>query len=71
MTMYFANFQDLLSMDGHGIYVWSAVIISLIVLVWLIVAPILTRRALLKEVARDIMRERARQSSSANNQGGV
>lgn len=69
MTMYFANFQDLLRMDGHGIYVWSAVVISLLILAWLIVAPILSRRALLKEVARDILRERARQS--ANNQGGI
>ena len=71
MTMYFASFQGLLVMDGHGIYVWSAVIISLVILVWLVVAPILSRRALLKEVARDILRERARQSSSANNPGGV
>jgi heme exporter protein D len=69
--MYFASFQDLLTMDGHGIYVWSAVIISLVILVWLLVAPILSRRALLKEVARDILRERARQSTSANNQGAV
>jgi heme exporter protein D len=68
MTMYFASFQDLLIMDGHGIYVWSAVIISLLVLGWLIVAPILSRRALLKEIARDILRERARQSTSTNTQ---
>lgn len=66
--MYFANFQDLLTMDGHGIYVWSAVLISLVVLAWLIVAPILSRRALLKEVSRDIIRESARQSSSTNTQ---
>jgi heme exporter protein D len=56
-------------MDGHGIYVWSAVILSLLVLVWLIVVPLLSRRALLKDIARDILRERARQSSSTNNQG--
>ena len=68
MTMYFASFQDLLTMDGHGIYVWSAVIISLLVLGWLIVAPILSRRALLKEIARDILREHARQSTSTNTQ---
>lgn len=71
MTMYFASFQDLLTMDGHGIYVWSAVIISLVVLGWLVVAPILSRRALLKEIARDILRERARQSTLTDNQGGV
>jgi|TARA_B110000879_G_scaffold27563_1_gene37452 heme exporter protein D len=71
MQMYFASFQDLLIMDGHGIYVWSAVILSLLVLVWLIVVPLLSRRALLKDIARDVLRERARQSSSKNNQGEV
>ena len=69
MEMYFASFQDLLTMDGHGIYVWSTVIVTLIVMVWLLVAPILSRRALLKEVARDILREHARQTSSTNTQG--
>ena len=69
MKMYFASFQDLLTMDGHGIYVWSTVIVTLIVMVWLLVAPILSRRALLKEVARDIQREHARQTSSTNTQG--
>lgn len=56
-------------MDGHGIYVWSTVVATLVVLIWLVVTPILSRRALLKEIARDILRERARQSSSTNNQG--
>ena len=69
MKMYFASFQDLLTMDGHGIYVWSTVIVTLLIMIWLLVAPILSRRALLKEVARDILRERARQTSSTNTQG--
>jgi heme exporter protein D len=70
MQMYFSSVQELLAMNGHGVYVWSAVIISLLVLAWLLVAPILNRRALLKDIARDILRERARQTSSINNQGG-
>jgi heme exporter protein D len=69
MKMYFASLQDLLIMDGHGIYVWSTVIVTLLVMVWLLVAPMLSRRALLKEVARDILRERARQTSSTSTQG--
>ena len=69
MKMYFASFQDLLTMDGHGIYVRSTVIVTLLIMIWLLVAPILSRRALLKEVARDILRERARQTSPTNSQG--
>jgi heme exporter protein D len=71
MTFYFASFQDLLTMDGHGIYVWSTVVVTLVVLIWLVVTPILSRRALLKEIARDILRERARQSSLSDTQGDI
>ena len=70
MDFYFANFQDFLVMDGHGIYVWSALIITLLVMAWLIVSPLISRRALLKEVARDIQREQVRQSAD-NNSGGA
>ncbi len=58
-------------MDGHGIYVWLAVSVSLVVLAWLVVAPLLSRRALLKDIARDILRERARQSTATHNQGEI
>jgi heme exporter protein CcmD len=58
-------------MDGHGIYVWSTVVATLVVLIWLVVTPILSRRALLKEIARDILRERARQSSLSDTQGDI
>ena len=70
MNFYFADFQSFLLMDGHGIYVWSALIITLLVMVWLIVSPLISRRALLKEVARDIQREQDRQSTN-NNSGGA
>ena len=58
-------------MDGHGIYVWSALIITLLVMVWLIVSPLVSRRALLKEVARDIQREQDRQSTIKNSGGAA
>lgn len=57
-------------MDGHGIYVWSALIITLLVMAWLIVAPLASHRTLLKEVSRDIQREQDRQSPD-NNSGGA
>ena len=70
MNFYFADFQSFLLMDGHGTYVWSALVITLLVMVWLIVSPLISRRALLKEVARDIHREQDRQSTN-NNSGGA
>jgi heme exporter protein D len=65
MTMYFNSVADLLAMDGHGVYVWSAVAITLVVMAWVLVAPLISRRQLLRDVARDIQRESQRQSAGS------
>ena len=38
--MYFDTIQQLLNMDGHGIYVWSAFCISIAVMSALVVKPL-------------------------------
>ena len=48
--MYFDSVQALIQMDGHGLYVWSAYGISLIVLGALVVAPYRRRRRLLAAI---------------------
>ncbi len=37
--MYFQSFYEILFMDGHGVYVWSAYLFSLLVIVIMIWAP--------------------------------
>ena len=39
MTFQFESLQQLLTMDGHGFYVWTAVLVSMAVMLWLIVSP--------------------------------
>jgi heme exporter protein D len=56
MKFQFESLQQLLTMDGHGSYVWTAVLVSMAVMLWLIVSPLLDSRRALKEVARDIAR---------------
>lgn len=56
MTFQFESLQQLLTMDGHGSYVWTAVLVSMAVMLWLIVSPLLDSRRALKDVARDIAR---------------
>ena len=56
MTFQFESLQQLLTMDGHGFYVWTAVLVSMAVMLWLIVSPLLDSRRALKDVARDIAR---------------
>ena len=58
--MYFENFAALINMDGHGIYVWVSVAVTLATMLWLIVAPLISQRRLLKEVRRDIQRQQDR-----------
>ena len=58
--MYFENFAALINMDGHGIYVWVSVAVTLATMLWLSVAPLISQRRLLKEVSRDIQRQQDR-----------
>ncbi|AZC17130.1 MULTISPECIES: heme exporter protein CcmD [Pseudomonas] len=55
--MSFASFSDFLAMGHHGLYVWSAYGICLVVLVRELVAPILDRRSYLQQEARRLRRE--------------
>ncbi|MDA8782003.1 heme exporter protein CcmD [Porticoccaceae bacterium] len=54
--MQFDNFQQLWDMAGHGPFVWTSVLVSLVMMIWLIVRPLADRKAALQDVARDIAR---------------
>lgn len=58
--MYFDNLQDFLTMEGHGLYVWLAYAIALVVLVFNIAAPLVRKRQLLQDQARQMRREARR-----------
>ena len=55
--MSFASFGDFLAMGHHGLYVWSAYGISLLVLAINVAEPLLARRRYLQEEARRLRRE--------------
>ncbi|ATR82430.1 heme exporter protein CcmD [Pseudomonas defluvii] len=55
--MSFTSFSDFLAMGHHGLYVWSAYGISLLVLAINVAVPILARRRYLQEEARRLRRE--------------
>ncbi|MDX2349164.1 MAG: heme exporter protein CcmD [Porticoccus sp.] len=60
----FESLSEFIQMGGHGTYVWAAYLISLSVLIWLVVSPLLRRRKLVQEVVRQQRREAARQKNS-------
>ena len=55
--MSFASFAEFVAMGNHGLYVWSAYGISLLVLGINVAAPLLARRRYLQDEARRLRRE--------------
>ena len=62
----FESIQEFIQMGGHGPYVWSAYVISLSVLIWLIVSPLRRKTKLFKDIAREQQRDLARQGTNSN-----
>ncbi|WP_322978239.1 heme exporter protein CcmD [Pseudomonas sp. C11] len=58
--MSFSSFAEFLAMGTHGVYVWSAYGISLVVLLLNVVLPILARRRYLQDEARRLRREKSK-----------
>ncbi|PLW67366.1 heme exporter protein CcmD [Pseudohalioglobus lutimaris] len=56
--MYFDSFAAMLSMDGHGAYVWSAYAITLVVVGALLLVPLRRQRRLLTELSGELRRNR-------------
>ncbi|MCL6271656.1 heme exporter protein CcmD [Sansalvadorimonas sp. 2012CJ34-2] len=55
--MYFEDLNSLISMGGHGPYVWGAYLLGFIVLGWNLVSPILHRKKTIAELRRQLRRE--------------
>jgi heme exporter protein D len=55
--MSFSSFADFLAMGHHGLYVWSAYGICLVVLVLNVAVPLLARKRYLQQEARRLRRE--------------
>ncbi len=55
--MSFDSFGEFLSMGRHGVYVWSAYGLCLLVLVVNVAGPLLARRRHLQQKARRLRRE--------------
>jgi len=61
--MYFDNLQALMLMDGHGFYVWTAYLVTCLVIVAMLAVPARRRRRLLLQLAGE--QKRARGESGA------
>ncbi|MBD2837590.1 heme exporter protein CcmD [Metapseudomonas lalkuanensis] len=58
--MSFSSFTDFLAMGNHGLYVWTAYGISLVVLAINVAMPLIARRRYLQDEARRLRREESK-----------
>lgn len=58
--MYFESVSAALSMDGHGAFVWSAYLITIVVLAGMLLAPWRRQRRTLRQLAGLFKREAGR-----------
>ncbi|OPX56784.1 heme exporter protein D [Oceanospirillum multiglobuliferum] len=59
--MYFDSFSEFLNMGGHGLYVWLAYGLTILLLVINFILPIRHKRKLQQEQARKLRREQQSQ----------
>jgi heme exporter protein CcmD len=68
MKAQFDSLQQLWQMAGHGPYVWTAVLVSLAVLGWLLIRPVQQHRANLRAIVRQSQREQLQQAATEPSQ---
>lgn len=54
--MYFDSVSAALSMDGHGVFVWTAYAVTTVVILSLLLAPGRRQRSLLRQLAGELKR---------------
>ncbi len=56
--------SEFFAMGGYAFFVWSSYVISAVVLLWVALAPLRSRRTLLKQLRSQQMQQQARDQSS-------
>lgn len=54
--MYFESLQALLSMDGHGVYVWTAYLVTIATIAFVMIAPVRRRKRFIANLAATLKR---------------
>lgn len=57
--MYFENISALMAMDGHGVFVWAAVLISILLMLSQIVIPLQRTRRFFIQQRMQLRRKRS------------
>lgn len=66
--MYFQSFSDVMTMGGHGGYVWSAYGISFIVVAYLVLLPLARKKRFFRDQVRRARRDQYQRDQSQRDQ---
>ncbi len=66
-TMYFESLASLIHMDGHGVFVWAAYGIGVLIIAYNIISPLRARKRILSQVLRQVRSSRSRDRSLTAN----
>ena len=70
--MYFDSFAALLTMDGHGAFVWSAYLITLLVIAAMLLLPLRRQRTELRRLGGELRRRQGAPGGLADgNEEGI
>jgi len=56
--MYFESLHALFTMEGHGAYVWAAYLVTILVIVAVLIAPVRRRKRFLLQLAGELKRSK-------------
>lgn len=63
--MYFDSLHAVLTMEGHGGYVWAAYLVTIAVIAMVLIAPVRRRRQFLLQLSAELKRAQSMQGDSA------
>jgi len=63
--MYFDSFHAVMTMEGHGVYVWTAYMVAIGVIAIVLIAPTRRRKRILQQLAGELRRAQHASGSSA------
>ncbi len=66
--MYFDNLHALLTMEGHGVYVWAAYLFTMVVIAAALLGPLRRRKRFLRQLAAELKRAQGAPDVNARTQ---
>ena len=66
MKFQFENIAEFFAMGGHATYVWGAYGVTLVVMVWLVLRPLVRRSGILKSLQKNFAKEQNQNTQAKN-----